>query len=163
MLNHYREIRKHDLYARTPIVVFFESNSDWTRSGRGLTDIVTVIPNVEVARHHIGNVSYPGVLTTPTSKPAGATALQRLLYDERLHFATQMISTDPEKHRRQLLEQLRNTDRNRRPPKDPAMQKTRESISGKDNTGAKDDISTSLHQCYYHMIQHEKKQRAIYY
>jgi hypothetical protein len=158
MMDHYRSIREHDLYSRSRIVVFYESNGDWGRSGRGLDDICSEITNIETAKHRINNILMPGVLTTPSSKPGGAQALQRMMYDNRIHLAHQFISQDPEQHRGMLFQQLRNLQDQRRPNvTDPGMQplRVRSNISGKDKTGAKDDVVTALHQCIYHMKRHQ--------
>jgi len=91
-----------------------------------------------------------GVLTHEWSKSGGVQVIQDLLIRGRMAIADPFVSGHGQiASVKQLMQQLRVYQSNRRVGADPAMQKVRIKYSGKDSSGQKDDLALSVTQLAY--------------
>lgn len=131
-------------------VIFIEAQMSWVQSNRYGVYIKrrfpgnTIIPSSDKTGQH--NM---GVTTSETTKLSGTQLLQDLLWNDRIHFADDFVSTRPDQEKIDLIREIRRYSWNPRVPKDPALTEWKWTLSGK-GPGTKDDRVTSLHQCLYH-------------
>lgn len=170
MINHLKAIRRNRFYARARIYVMFEANGDWDRAGRAAAAIQQVIPNVTFVKNEPRNdEARPGVLTTPTNRPAALAYTKQLLVDDDIyvsadpHFVCGDTNPEaPSKNMRMLVEQLRGFKRNRKVSDHPEMTAVKETLSGKDSSGQQDDFVLALAMGLWHMHYIIRKNRRFY-
>lgn len=87
----------------------------------------------------------PGVTTTHATLESGTIRTQELLLTRTLEWATDLVSDDKDKNKRELETQLQSYRMHRKDAKDPRFASSKTTFSGK-APGQKDDLVTALTQ-----------------
>lgn len=144
---HLADLRNSHAFRASLITLFVEANMSWIEADRvkKLASDPLLQPLYMPA---FNSKNLPGVITTEHNKIAYVDTLRRLLEDESIGFATEMISARPLELKKQLMEQMRMFRRVVQKPRNEEAQSSRVFMTGKGNN-RKDDLLLALMMAVY--------------
>lgn len=137
------KLGKHPRYCNAVLWVHCEAN-DWTKADKYCKELLRgpYWPGKVVADSNDDpEVGRLGVYTDEDTKVEWTAMLKGDFEDERIYYATDLISSDPDKFKHTFEEQVRFWREEQKLPQDPVFGTTRVKIIGKGMGGKKDDIA----------------------
>lgn len=151
---HITALRDTPQYADAFIYVYIEANMSWI-SVDMIADVLLghdTKQRTVVVQQDPGKNERFGVWTGPAEKENYAAGLQRVLVDNLLFFAENMVGGHQARDKQNLMQQLSVYRKEVKAPTEPIHGKYKTSFGGK-SQGQKDDLAMALQICLHWMCK----------
>lgn len=156
LTDHIEAIQRHNKYQYAQIFVYIEANMSYL-SADAVRDRLSVYPRVTCVREDANvKLDRVGVWTGKYEKENYAYNLQRLLQDNQLFFAIDLIGRHPAMDVAALFDQLAVFRREVKERPDLVFTKLHAEWTGKSH-GRKDDLALALQICLYWLMRQRCK------